>query len=310
VTAVAPPLLLVAVLSAAPVAAMPAPEDRDARPPAFWRGIVESHYSVPPGESAAALMAELTGLLASPDPRLRDTYGYGIAAAWIYRDTKLSPAELTALTRELEGNLDRGLGSVGTDAVFRRSFSALDLSLLAALDLKKTFLDQAEFDRLLTAALAYLAGERDLRAYDETKGWIHATAHTADLLRFLARNEKLRAEDPQRIVDAVEAKLRAADVAFVHGEDERLASALASLAARPDASPTLFDPWLARLAEDGAGLWRNEPLVDPVEYRSVQNQENAFKNLHVILSVRALDNPLPDAALAIDKAVLATLKGL
>jgi Protein of unknown function (DUF2785) len=304
-----PFVTLLAVCLAAPPAAG-AGAEREARDATFWQGIVDRHYAVPEGESPAALMAELTVLLASPDPKLRDTYGYGIAVAWIYRDTRLSPVELKSLTSELTANLERGLGATGSDDVFRRSFSALDLSLLAALDLKQPFLAPVDFDRLLSAALAYLAGERDLRAYDEKKGWIHATAHTADLLRSLARNDKLGAADQGRIVDALEAKLRDADVAFTHGEDERLASTLASLVIRADATPALLDPWLVRIAKAGADLWRNEPLVDPVEYRSVQNQENALKNLHVILSVRALDKPLPDAAAAIDKKVLATLKGL
>ncbi len=301
---------LLALVLAAPFPAWAGSGEEEARDAAFWQRIVDTHYAVPEGESPAALMAEIGGLLGSPDPKLRDTFGYGIAAAWIYRDTKLSPVELRSLASDWAANLQRGLGSTGTDGVFRRSFSALDLSLLAALDLKQPFLAQADFDRLLSAALAYLAGERDLRAYDEKKGWIHATAHTADLLKFLARNPKLAASDQPRIVEALEAKLRDADVAFTHGEDERVASALASLVSRADAAPTLLDPWLARLAKAGADLWRNEPLVEPGEYRSVQNQENALKNLHVILSVRALEKPLPDAAAAIDKQVLTTLKGL
>ena len=50
-------------------------------------------------------------------------------------------------------NLDDGIGSAGDDRVFRRSFSALSLSLVAAADLSSPFLDagevQAFFDRML-----------------------------------------------------------------------------------------------------------------------------------------------------------------
>jgi hypothetical protein len=217
---------------------------------------------------------------------------------------------LRALARDWAGNFRRGLGSRDDDSVFLRSFSALDLSLVAALDLKQPCLARSDFDNLLAAALEYLASEKDLRAYDPQKGWIHATAHTADLVKFLARNDKLPGAAQERIVAAIEAKLRDADVAFTHGEDERLASTLASLLVRSDASPTLLVPWLARLKESGAELWRNEPLVDPAAYRSLQNQENCLKNLHVILSVRALEKPLPSAAAAADGAVLEVLKGL
>lgn len=302
-------LLGLLLVAAAPRAGAEAKE-REARDAAFWQDIVAAHFKVPEGESAAALMSEISGLLASPDPRLRDTYGYGIAAAWIYRDPKLSATEIRALARDWTANLQRGVGSKGDDSVFLRSFSALDLSLVAALDLKQSCLGPSDFNAILDAALAYLAAEKDLRAYDPEKGWIHATAHTADLLKFLARNDKLPGTAQERIVAGIETKLRVADVAFTHGEDERLASSLASLLVRADASPELLLPWLSRLKAAGSELWRNEPLVDPVAYRSLQNQENCLKNLHVILSVRAMEKPLPSAAAAADERVLETLKGL
>ena len=43
------------------------PHDR-----AFWQGIVKNHYAVPEHESPDLLANELSSLLASPDPELRD----------------------------------------------------------------------------------------------------------------------------------------------------------------------------------------------------------------------------------------------
>src|SRR6476469_891387 len=51
----------------------------------FWRGIAKHHYEVPSGESASALAGELSAMLASPDPELRDDLAYSILARWIYR---------------------------------------------------------------------------------------------------------------------------------------------------------------------------------------------------------------------------------
>ena len=98
----------------------------------------------------------------------------------------------------LTGNLRRGIGEVGTDTVLLRSFSALDLSILAALELQDPVLDAAGYRRLLDDALAYLAAERDLRGIDSRVGWIHATAHAADAATIpsprisLARRRKKR----------------------------------------------------------------------------------------------------------------------
>lgn len=79
-------------------------------------------------------------------------------------------------------NLKTGTGERGTDTAFLRSFSALNLSVLAALDIDAPFMSQGEFDALLVDALEYLLRERDERGYLPGVGWVHASAHTADAL--------------------------------------------------------------------------------------------------------------------------------
>lgn len=297
--------MLRALLMLASLAQTPAPPaGHDA---AFWQAIVAAKFAVPPGESAGALLFELDTLLASPDPALRDGCGYEIAAAWIYRSRAVGDAELRKLVRAWSANLARGVGGAGDDGVLLRSFSALDLSLAAAADLKQPFLAADDVALLLDAALEYLAREKDLRAYDANKGWIHATAHTADLLKFLGRSAKLAAVAPPRIVAAVEAKLASAETAFTHGEDERLAAALLTLLLRPDADAGLLDGWLSRLQAAGARLWGTPPFVDPRAYASVQNQKGALKSLSLLLSQRALQGTLPPAALAAQRAILEAL---
>jgi len=101
-------------------------------------------------------------------------------------------------------NLELGLGQSGDDSVLLRSFSALVLDALAARDIERAFLGEAERHALVLAALAYLEGERDLRGYDPERGWIHAAAHTADLLRRLSRNPALCAADQDAILAAIE----------------------------------------------------------------------------------------------------------
>jgi hypothetical protein len=41
---------------------------------AFWQAIVKNQYAVPERESADSMAEELSGLLASPDPELRDDF--------------------------------------------------------------------------------------------------------------------------------------------------------------------------------------------------------------------------------------------
>ena len=83
-----------------------------------------------------------------------------------------------------------------------RSFSALDLSILAALENEAPALDAAGYRRLVDAAFSYLRDERDLRGIEPRVGWIHATAHTADLLKFLARDPRFTPADEQRLLES------------------------------------------------------------------------------------------------------------
>jgi uncharacterized protein DUF2785 len=177
-----------------------------------------------------------------------------------------------------------------------RSFSALDLSTLAALDNVGPFLTEGEFASVLSDTLAYLEGEKDLRGFDPQKGWMHATAHTADVLKFLGRNPRLKPTDQARILTAVGAKIRAAGLVFVWGENERLARAVESLVLRPDFDRAAFTAWLAAIQEDGKRLWQNGPAIDPGRFPGVQNAKDLLRSLYVGLALRGREQPSVEVA--------------
>ena len=270
--------------------AAPQAAPRDA---ASWRALAESKFVVPEGASAGVLLEEASVLLGSPDPTLRDGVGYAAAAEWVVRRKVVEPAELRKLLGLWTGNLKVSVGEVGNDGVLLRSFSALHLSLLAARDLDTPYLEPAELTGLLDAALGYLAAERDLRAYDPQKGWIHATAHTADLVKFLARNPRLSRADAARVLPAIGAKLREAGEVFAWGEDERLASAALAVVRRKDFDPAWLSAWQDGLVASGEGLWE-APALDVRRFAAVQNAKHVLARLHVLLSVV----PEPPAAVA------------
>jgi hypothetical protein len=118
-----------------------------------WIALAKNGFVVPPGRTAVDMLVEMNPLLASTDPVLRDDVAFSAAERWIVRDRRLSPADLRTVLQMWKMNLDDGIGSAGDDRVFRRSFSALSLSLVAAADLSSPFLDagevQAFFDRML-----------------------------------------------------------------------------------------------------------------------------------------------------------------
>jgi hypothetical protein len=257
---------------------------------AFWKPLVEG-CAVPEGETAWALVTEAAGLLGSPSSAWRDDVGYGVVASCVYRKRVLSHEERRALVRHLSANLLRDVGETGTDSVLLRSFSALDLSILAALETEDPALDAAGFERLVEAALGYLQAERDLRGFEPRVGWIHATAHTADLLKFLARDPRFSRANARRLLDGVAAKLLTPGTpVFTHAEEERLAAAVGSLARRADFDAGELDGWLARFVGAEKQVWTKAP-PDPEALDAAQNGRSFLRSLYVLLSLPAAAGP-------------------
>ena len=265
-------ILIIAFLHTLPLAAS---TSHDA---SFWRTIRENNFAVPPHESVGDLALEIAELAAETDPVLRDKLGYEILAAWVYRQHLLSGEQLEALRRKLVPAMTFHIGESDTDTVFRRSFSALYMSILAAQDLREPFLSSSAFKETLDSALRCYAEEKDLRGYVPEKGWAHATAHVADLLKFLGRNPKLSVEDQKRMVAAIAQRCRTVPSVLVWGEDARMAAALLSLVADKGFEPSIFDDWFHALVAENKHLWK-APKIDIPQYVSVRTQSNVLAQL-------------------------------
>lgn len=269
---------------------------------AFWLALAKD-CTVPAGETAAGLVREAIGLLGSPDPTWRDDVGYGVIVSCVYQKKLLDAGQRREIIDMLTGNLRRGIGEAGTDTVLLRSFSALDLSILAALELQDPVLNAAGYRRLLDDALAYLAAERDLRGIEPRVGWIHATAHTADLLKFLARDPRFTPADQVRLLDAAWLRMTAPGTpVFTHAEDERLAAALLSVMRRPDFDPASLEPWLEPFVALEKSVWQQSP-PEATALDAAQNARNLLRSLHLLLALPKPD-PTPGQLSAREKVVV------
>ena len=260
---------------------------------AFWKAIKDHNFAVPSQKSAGALALEIADLAASTDPSLRDGCGYETLAAWIYRDNLLTGEHLETLRRKLLPAMIFHIGESDNDTVFARSFSALYMSILAAQDLRKPFLSATAFKETLDTALRCYAEEKDLRGYVPVKGWAHATAHVADLLKFLARSPHLSAEDQKRIVNGVSQRCRTAHLVFTWGEDARMAAALLSIVDRKDFDDSPFKTWFQALNTENKELWKS-PAIDAEAYASVRAQANVLAHL-AAKSASQKDNSAPSS---------------
>jgi hypothetical protein len=248
---------------------------------AFWRAMAADSYHVPAGASLADLTAELVDQLSSPDPEWRDTIASATLTSWIYQQRLLDAPALRALAVRLSGDLRQGIGSSGTDEVFRRSFSALMLSVVVARDNAVPALEDAEVRAVLDAALSYLASEQDVRGYLADKGWAHSAAHTSDLIKFLARSRFVKPADQALILSAFGRKLTATPGVFVFGEDERMARAILSVVKRADFDVDGFRAW----TQASAPKFPTAAALSIKTLQAFQNVKNMLSKLEVLVAI-------------------------
>ncbi len=267
---------------------------------AFWQAIAKNKYAVPEHESADGLSQELSVLLASPDPELRDDLAYSILARWINRG-KISTPQLVVLTDEWRTNLRSGLGETNTNSVLKRSFSALCLSSMAAREAKTPFMGAERYHQLVAESIAYLQVEHDLRGYETKLHWIHSTAHTADLLAALAGSALVTTDEEKAMLSAIDARLTTAPDVYTQGEQDRLAAAVVTVIRRSDFQIADFESWLNGIQAEDRDVWT---ATTPESLARFQNHNYMLHALTARLSIE------PDSARTSEyrQKVLATLK--
>jgi len=245
-----------------------------------WKAIMANDFRLPAEMQPSALVPELVGYLASPDPVRRDRVAYDALDQWI-RNKVLSDAEVHALAQRLVANLRGSLDAL--DGVFGRSFSALVLASIVARDVAAPLLSDTERRAILSAAREYAYRETDLRGYTGARGWAHAAAHTADLLAQLAELPSLTDDDRAIVLEAVAGfVIRRHGTVLRDGEDDRLAAAVITAARRGVARPALV-AWLGVLKAPIAEPFT--PTFDAGHFAAARNARNLLFTLFVQLSL-------------------------
>lgn len=252
---------------------------------AFWEQVVAGGLQVPRHRPLDEMTAELTGMLGSPDPAVREGLAFPTLATWI--DEGVYDDLLTGLGDGMCAGLVVGLGDVAGDTVFRRSSSALVLA---------ECLDRDTGARLVSAQTvlgwgdriaAWFVRERDLRGFVPGLGWAHAVAQGADAIGALARSPHLGAPELTVLLDVLADRLLApTGEFFVAGEPDRLAAATMHVLRRDVLALSLLEPWIARLAAGAVprGDQDNHP------FRVAGNVQAFLRSLHLQLAL-GTDHP-------------------
>jgi hypothetical protein len=142
-----------------------------------------------------------------------------------------------------------------------------------------------------------------LRGFDPVKSWIHATAHTADLLAALAAHPLFRKDDQAAVLQAITQRLATASEVFLYGEQDRLANVVAVIVNRADFDLNGFQSWLADLDATDQSIWKDlPPKLQPL----TRFQNNSYMLRAVVPQI--LQRQSTPASLAAQQAVLKSLQ--
>ena len=270
---------------------------------AYWQEVQSTDYEVPSDRPLGDLTAELTTMLGSVEPEVRDGTAYPALATWI--DRGVYDDLLPGLGDGMVAGLEAGLGETGTDTVFRRSFSALVLAECLARDNQRHLLPDTQVlewgDRLAT----WFLREQDTRGFVPGKGWAHAVAHGADAVGVLGRSPHLGAPELTVLLDVLAERLVVATSEPLRaGEPDRMAAATMRILRRDLVPIGDLEPWAHRIGA-AANAYGHAGAADP--FTSTALPQSFLRALFVQLSL-APGAPAvrPDLLLVLIDALRAT----
>ncbi len=252
---------------------------------AYWQQVIERGLQVPPDRPLDELTAELTAMLGDPNPMIREEVALATLGIWIGEG--VYDELLAGLGDGMCTGLGVGVGEVGTDTVFRRSYSALVLVECIDRDSKHALVSADTLLNWGDRLSSWFVREQDLRGYVPGKGWAHAASHGADAIAALARSPRFGTSELTVLLDVIADRLLLpTDEFFVAGEADQMARAVIHVLRRDLLGLKLLEPWINRIAQQAVP--HPAPGVHP--YQVAGNAQAFLRSLQLQL---ALGKPQP-----------------
>lgn len=113
-------------------------------------------------------------------------------------------------------------------SVVKRTFTLLQIAFILELDREKNILKSSTIDHIANAMVRYLKEEQVIEGYDETVGWMHSIAHSADVLVLLFSSKDVTSKTKQDLLMNLCHKIQVNHYIYVDGEEERITKAIIS----------------------------------------------------------------------------------
>ena len=207
--------------------------------------IEKNNYLLEREEDYFNIGLEMLDSIGSLDPILRDELIYGTLSHWIL-ENKFTIEQLKKL---LKISLDKDhlfykLYEKNDDAVFKRTFSVLIVTLIIEKHREEKILCKEELYEVKDKLIEYMNNEQDVRGYVEVKGWAHSAAHTADALAELSQCNCINKIDLLDILNSIKAKVCIGYYVYIEEESERMVTVIENSFNRNMLSDLEITSWL------------------------------------------------------------------
>ncbi len=230
---------------------------------AFWRRVVADGLRVPDDRPLDDMTAELTSMLGSTNPGVRDGIAYPTLASWI--DRGVYDDLLCGLGDGMVAGLAAGIGETGTDTVFRRAFS---VRVLVDCIRRNNKVDRLPSDKVLEWGDRCPPGSSANRTSGATSrrrgGRTRSPTAPKPSRRSPGRHTSALTELTVILDVLADRILLPVQQVFSAGEPDRLAAATMAILRRDLVPLSVLEPWIARLAQVAASPphLRGRPVPD------------------------------------------------
>lgn len=224
------------------------------------------------------LVLELLEDIGNKDPHIRDELVYP-AIAHLLHDKHLTENELTAVLDKLIGPeyLLFDLDNIIEYSVLIRSFTVLQLVILVHVHNRDHIIPAKHIKRLSTAFMNYFQQETILDGYNETVGFMHSIAHSADLFAQLFKVEYFNETIFKSMLNAIQNKFKINHYYFSHDEDERMVVAIINALEANKLDEDYWKSWISQLGS------YTKPTIFPEAYYMKNNVRNVLRSLYFAL---------------------------
>jgi len=212
----------------------------------------DNEFRLSENDDLSEIIPDMLNHIGSTDSYLRDDLIYSAFGTWILRHNAIDQEQLRRILSKIlnEQHMLYNIGEKNTDSVFRRSFSVLLLPLLLIAHRSQPYLTSLEIQQIKEKLLYFLVNEKDLRGFVSEKGWAHSIAHAADALDDLAQCSELSKTDLAEILEVIRNVICVKDTGYIHGEDERIVTAVIAIIKRELLSEIEITQWIQSFADN------------------------------------------------------------